>query len=115
MRIDALGGDYIAIEGFPMSMLGFVSDTLFEPVLSGFLGEQGAQSYAGLKQELMSRMVARMGTPGNHDIERSIRVAEFQAMIVSLKAYEDLVKVLETHEGPVDPEYNPKVLICTQI
>lgn len=95
-----------------MSMLGFVSDTLFEPVLSGFLGEQGAQSYAGLKQELMSRMVARMGTPGNHDIERSIRVAEFQAMIVSLKAYEDLVKVLETHEGPVDPEYNPEGFIA---
>lgn len=95
-----------------MSLVSFVSDTLFEPVLSGFLGEQGGQSYAGLKQELMSRMVARMGTPGNHDIERSIRVAEFQAMIVSLKAYEDLVKVLETHEGPVDPEYNPKGFIA---
>lgn len=91
-----------------MSFFGSVFEVLIDPTIAGFIGEQGGQAFVGVKQEAISRLAGFIGVPGNHDIERAVRVAQLQAMIVSLNAYENLVSALEKIDTPVDPEHNPK-------
>jgi hypothetical protein len=94
-----------------VSVLQFLSETFFDPIVSAVVGAQGAETYAGVKQELISRMAARFGAPGNHDIERAIRVAQFQAMILTLNEYETWLNHMERHEGPVDAPYSPQIFV----
>lgn len=94
-----------------MSFLGSIVQTIVDPVLEGILGDQGSKAFNGIKQEIITRLAGITGVPGNHDIERAVRVAQLQAMIVSLNSYQELVRVIAQIDAPVDLEHNPKGFI----
>lgn len=94
-----------------VSFLGSIVQTIVDPVLEGILGDQGSKAFNGIKQEIITRLAGITGVPGNHDIERAVRVAQLQAMIVSLNTYQELVRVIAQIDAPVDLEHNPEGFI----
>lgn len=86
-----------------MSLIGGLVDYIIEPSVALCIEEQGGVAFAGLKQEVRSRFADLLGTPGNHDIERSIRLAQLQAMSVALRHYTELVEVTRKLGEPIDP------------
>lgn len=86
-----------------MSLIGGLVEYIIEPSVAFCVEEQGGVAFAGLKQEVRSRFADLLGTPGNHDVERSIRLAQLQAMSVALRHYTELVEVTRKLGEPIDP------------
>lgn len=86
-----------------MSLIGGLVDYIIEPSVGLCIEEQGGVAFAGLKQEFRSRFADLLGAPGNHDIERSIRLAQLQAMSVALRYYADIVEATTKLGEPIDP------------
>ena len=80
-----------------------LNDLVIDPVVAGMIEAQGGAAFAGIKQEAVARVMARFGEPGNHDIERAVRVAQIQSLMLVVKHYGRLVDTMRGLDDPVDP------------
>ncbi len=92
------------------SFLSFLNETILQPAWSAAISKVAGHASASIGQEIQARLLARFGQPGNHDIERAMRVAQFQALELVVEHYAKLVAAMPAHEA-IDPDQEPQAFI----
>ena len=85
--------------------------TITGPIATAVLGAEAFEQTKAFRSGVIDRLKSRGGRPGNHDIERAIRVAELQALQVILDAYRKRVEDLAATPDPIDSKHNPQEFI----
>ena len=84
--------------GIPTA-IKFFAEKVGGPVVEDFLTSKSTVSLSSVGNEVRDRL--RTNLPINHDVERAVRVAQLQALRLTLKHYEKIVSATKNHQ-PID-------------